>query len=161
MAIVLSGGLTLTQTTFEGKKIAGFRREGEVLGETSLLSPRRRASTSEAETDCEVLLLDRAGLEAALLSSPQAALEILRALSSRIPPTVGEPRLRSRVLAWLRQECGSGSGPVEIKVVKSLLASRLGVRRETLSRCFAELQKQGILELTSRSVIVRDRRRLF
>jgi CRP-like cAMP-binding protein len=163
MAIILSGALSLTQTTPDGKKIAGRRREGEVLGESSLLSPRRRASTSAAETDVELLLLDRIGLEEALLNSPQAALEILRALSSRILPNVGDSQtgpLRSRVLAWLRQECGPGCGPAEIKVIKATLAAHLGVRRETLSRCFAKLQRQGILKLTSRSVIIGDRGKL-
>jgi CRP/FNR family transcriptional regulator len=49
---------------------------------------------------------------------------------------------------------------VRLPVSKTLVAARLGVRKETLSRLLRELAGRGLISVTQREVKILDRRGL-
>lgn len=83
------------------------------------------------------------------------ALRILASLSRHLHElvtTIEGYRLRdaeTRLLHWLVRKAGSGDEPVEFELTipKSVLASELGTRQETLSRLFSKLTKTAGLKV--------------
>jgi DNA-binding IclR family transcriptional regulator len=43
---------------------------------------------------------------------------------------------------------------------KTLLAARLGMKKETLSRLLSDLARQGLIEVSGRDIAIRDAARL-
>lgn len=55
---------------------------------------------------------------------------------------------------------GSGECAVQLPFSKTLLAARLGMTKETLSRLLRQLSAQGMIVVTQRSILIRDAVRL-
>jgi CRP/FNR family transcriptional activator FtrB len=74
-------------------------------------------------------------------------------------------KLRSaveRLADWvLRQSDEGGNGTVPLSEPKNVLAKRLGMSAESLSRAFAALAEAGAVTVSGRTVTLRDRQRLM
>jgi CRP-like cAMP-binding protein len=68
-----------------------------------------------------------------------------------------------RVAAYLHGLAGppaAGAARVRLPANKTVIASRLGVTKETFSRLLHELTSQGLIEVCQREVVLRDPSRL-
>jgi CRP-like cAMP-binding protein len=69
-----------------------------------------------------------------------------------------------RLASYLDQLAGNGDTPSECTVLlpfsKTLLAARLGMKKETLSRLLRQLSAAGVIAVTRRKVAILDRARL-
>ncbi|MDH4190034.1 MAG: Crp/Fnr family transcriptional regulator [Betaproteobacteria bacterium] len=52
---------------------------------------------------------------------------------------------------------GSGTWLVRLPVTKTVMASRLGIKKETLSRLLRELSERGLIAVDGREIVVHDR----
>ena len=94
----------------------------------------------------------------------ELALRMLASLSRHLHElvaTIDSYRLRNaktRLLHWLLQQAGGSMVSVAFKlsVPKSVLASEMGTRQETLSRLFAKLSKQGIVKVQGKMITIAD-----
>lgn len=68
-----------------GRKIATIR-SGDFFGETALVSDRPRNATVTATKPLLVLVIRDTDFRSVLLSTPQIAVRILRAVADRLPP---------------------------------------------------------------------------
>jgi CRP-like cAMP-binding protein len=69
-----------------------------------------------------------------------------------------------RLASYLDELAGDGGAQsecaVQLPFSKTLLAARLGMKKETLSRLLRQLSAQGVIAVTRRSVVILDRARL-
>jgi CRP-like cAMP-binding protein len=126
-----------------------------------------------AASRVDVVALDQTMLVAIRASCVLAMLErnlhfsrnLARALAERNHALVTElesGRLRSgqRLAAYLDSIAEPSGGPgllaVRLAVSKTLLAARLGIKKETLSRLLREFASDGLIEVSGRTIAIRD-----
>ena len=81
---------------------------GEPFGEMALLSNRPRTATIKAETDCEVLRLDRAVFLELVREQPSTALAIAATLSRRLAEMLHHPDDSSTAATRICEHAGGG-----------------------------------------------------
>jgi SulP family sulfate permease len=72
--------IRIPTTLHHHKRLATYG-PGTVFGEVSFFDPGPRSAAAVASTDCEVLVLDQAGLEKLRQAHPEAALALLTELA--------------------------------------------------------------------------------
>jgi CRP-like cAMP-binding protein len=118
-------------------------------------------------TDVLLLQLDREIFMALLAEEAAFARSLLSTLSARIHVLMGDVEayaLRApiqRVAGYLAEQAHGRSGAtVQLPAAKSVVASRLGMTPEALSRAFRDLAEAGLVEVRGQHVIVLNPRRL-
>ncbi|HEY6992462.1 MAG TPA: SLC13 family permease [Xanthobacteraceae bacterium] len=81
---------------------------GEPFGEMALLTNRPRTTTIKAETDCEVLRLDRSAFLDLVREQPSAALAIAATLSRRLADMLHQPDDSSATTASTLEQADGG-----------------------------------------------------
>lgn len=112
----------------------------------------------------EVVLVKSTPFLDHLRVNSELALRMLASLSRHLHElvaTIDSYRLQNvetRLLHWLLQRTGESAVPVvfELSVPKSVLASELGTRQETLSRLLGKLRDQGLVKVKGKTITVTD-----
>jgi CRP/FNR family transcriptional regulator len=114
----------------------------------------------------EVVLVKSGPFLEHLRVNSELSLRILASLSRHLHElvsTIDGYRLRNaetRLLHWLLQRAGNGTttDPVafDLGIPKSVLASELGTRQETLSRLFATLRRKNIVKVKGKTITIAD-----
>jgi CRP/FNR family transcriptional activator FtrB len=157
--------------TQEGGKewVLDFVPPGEVMGLLAVRSNQPRAATGRVIDSSRVLLIPAAALRAGLETDPRSALAALDMLAVRVPRLIrqiGELKSRSasqRLAGFILEllDAGghahkAGEAMVTLPWSRSLIATRLGIVPESMSRVFAELKAYGVegrgAQLSIRSV---------
>src|SRR5579859_7841041 len=82
--IVTGGRIRLsTSDPSVNEKVLTYFTDGQFFGEMSLLSGAPRSATASAETDSQLLVLDKASFDALLASQAQIMREMLKVVSQR------------------------------------------------------------------------------
>ena len=166
--VLLEGWVKLYRLTENGDQaLMTVVAPGETFAEAAVFANAQFPVCAEVVEGASVLVLGRRDLTAALATDPQIALAMLASLSLRLRHLVGrieQLQVRSapqRLGAFLLQLCveATGSARVELPFSKALLAQRLGMRPETLSRSLATLRAQGV-ERSGGSITIEDIHRL-
>jgi CRP-like cAMP-binding protein len=140
---------------------------GDPIAAVASLAGTRYPATIEAATDITVAWLKREDIFALIASQPPVARSVIVDLAARVAnmtavATSLSQDVPARVAAYLFQRSlAVGHATVEGLVVdlgmtKAELASSLGTVPETLSRALARLRDDGVLEVRSRDVVVKD-----
>jgi anion transporter len=88
-----SVGVYATGQSNAGEKLVKFLHAGEPFGEMALLTNSTRTATIKAETDCEVLRLDRGFFLDLVREQPGVALSIAATLSRRLAGMLDQPEV--------------------------------------------------------------------
>jgi pilus assembly protein CpaE len=84
MFIVTGGRIRLSTTDPSGnEKILTYFTDSQFFGEMSLLTGAPRSATATAETDCQLLVLDKAAFDQLLAAHAQIMREMLKVVSQR------------------------------------------------------------------------------
>src|SRR3979411_2026700 len=84
MFIVTGGRIRLSTTDPSGnEKVLTYFTDGQFFGETALLTGAPRSATASAETDSQVLVLDKHSFDQLLASHAQIMREMLKVVSQR------------------------------------------------------------------------------
>jgi CRP-like cAMP-binding protein len=163
--VVLSGCIKAYRLNESGKEqVIHLIHPGGSFAEPAVAGlPGYPAHTRALETSEVVLVRSGPFLEHLRINS-DLSLRILASLSRHLHElvsTIDSYRLRNaetRLLHWLLQRAGDYKAPIEFEltVPKSVLASELGTRQETLSRLFAKLRKQGIMKVKGKIITLTD-----
>lgn len=141
------------------------------LGEAVMFLGKPYPVTAEALEDSLVLRIDREAVDRLLAEDPSFARRMLAGLSVRLHSLLRDVEsysLRSstqRVIGYLLQQAGEpGTGDtalsIELPTAKQVVASRLNLTPETLSRVLAELSRSGLIEVQGRTITVASVQRL-
>lgn len=163
--ILLGGRVKLVALTVEGREsIVEVIRPVSSFAEAAMFASGVYPVSAETIEACEIVRIGAAGFLAGLREDPELARRMLGALfrwnrrldhELRMMKEITPIRRMIDYLLGLAPE-GDGAAVFELPVAKSVIASRLGMEPETLSRVLARLRKVGVVS-RGRSVEIADR----
>ncbi|MCS6879308.1 MAG: Crp/Fnr family transcriptional regulator [Geminicoccaceae bacterium] len=151
--VVLDGWIRLYRETVDGAEItiALFAR-GETFAEAAMLGPGRYPVCAAVAEPARLLHVPASSFLGALETDRALCRNLLASLARRLHAFVRQIETLSRrssverLAAFLVKLCEGRKPPVTLRLPldKSLLAARLGMQPETLSRAFARLRRLGV-----------------
>jgi len=166
--VVLDGWVKIYRTTPEGHEtvVATFRR-GETFAEAAIFMGGRYPVSAETVTPCRLLRINGDTLRRAIHDQPDLALAMLASTSHHLKALVEQIEQMKRMTGPQRLadflmrlcHCQEGACTVSLPYEKALIANRLGMKPESLSRALAKLKPLGVT-VDREAVSIEDARRL-
>lgn len=166
--VVLDGWVKIYRTTPEGlETVVNVFRRGEIFAEAAIFMGGRYPVSAETVTSCRLLRINGQKLRRAIHENPDLALSMLASSSYHLKSLVEQieqmKRLNGpqRLADFLLKLCACRDGPcvVHLPFEKSLIANRLGMKPESLSRALSKLKAIGIT-VDRESVAIDDIRKV-
>jgi CRP-like cAMP-binding protein len=164
MFVVLDGWIRLVRTTREGQEVTiHIFGRGESLAEAAVFQMGSYPVTGMAVEDARLLTIPAESLLACLRAHTELCFNMMASLARRLHGFVQQIEQLStrstaeRLALFLCRLCvaETGSCTIRLPLDKTLIAARLGMQPETLSRSLAKLRKIGV-ETRGAVVIVQD-----
>jgi CRP-like cAMP-binding protein len=162
--IVVNGWVKLFRITASGEEtVIHILAKGDSFAEAVAFTGRNYPATAEAVTAVRVVRLPAAHLIRCLREDPDIALAMIASTLQHLHHLVQQiEQLKAqsgvqRVAAFLTSLCSTehGSCAIALPYDKALIAARLGLKPESLSRAFAKLKVVGV-SVDASSVMVCD-----
>ena len=164
--VVQRGALNVHRVSAAGKEqVIYVFRTGESLAEASLASERGYPASARAIESSSVVAVPKGPFLALLGRRPDLALRMLGSMSQHLRVLVGLVEdltlkdVETRLLNWLVKRLprdAGGTANIELGSTKRVLAAELATSSETLSRTFAKLRGEKLIEVRGATVRVRD-----
>lgn len=170
--VVVFGQIKLAFPSSQGnEKVVQILGPRQSFGEAVMFLDRPFPVFAEGLVDSLLLHISSATVFELLQKDPLFARRMLAGLSMRLHSLVQDVEtysLRSsaqRVVGYLLQHCpqdGPGEGSVDISLPtsKQVIASRLNLTPETLSRIFHDLSASGLIAVSGKRITINDVTRL-
>ncbi|MGC9504603.1 Crp/Fnr family transcriptional regulator [Baaleninema sp.] len=167
--IVKSGRVKVFKTSPDGKEqILHWFEEGERFAELPAFDGGDYPASASAVEKTELLFFPKDSIVALVQKHPTLALNLLAALSrhlrrfAKIIDNLSFKEVPNRLAVYLLKlsDRSDNADIVKLDVTKGQLAAFLGTIPETLSRAFAKLAQEGIIDVEGAEVTLRDRSRL-
>src|SRR3954452_7274856 len=169
--VVAAGTVKLALPASEGEqRVLRLVANGEPFGETTVLLGSPCLYDAYALTDVTVIVIPRTELLALFQRDRRFAGQLLLALAARSYALLREleaattQRGAQRLAGYLESLPGRASAngvhTVELPVSKTIVAARLGMKKETLSRLLHQFTADGIIGVMRREIAILDRARL-
>lgn len=162
--VVLDGWVKLYRITAAGDEaVVGVFTRGDSFAEPVMFLDGRYPASAETASAARLLEIDASGFDAAMTDDPSLAVAMLASIVShtdRLAEDVAGLKLLAaprRVAGFLIRQTDARKGAITIVLPhdKALLAARLGMTPETLSRAFAALRRFGV-EVRRERVAIAD-----
>ena len=164
--VVQKGALNVHRVSGAGKEqVIYVFRAGESMAEASLASATGYPASARAIESSSVVVVPKAPFVTLLGRRPDLALRMLGSMSQHLRVLVGLVEdltlkdVETRFLNWLVKRCprnATGGATIELGSTKRVLAAELATSSETLSRTFAKLRDEKLIEMRGATVRVRD-----
>jgi CRP-like cAMP-binding protein len=150
--VILSGWVKLYRQLPSGEQaILHISSEGETFAEAAMFGNHRYPATAEVVADAKLLSINCNLFERQLQDSPKLAMRMLASTSAHLKQLVTEvEQIKGRnsvqrLAFFLLGMCPDNaiSAVVKLPYEKSLIASRLGIQPESLSRVLNKLRAHG------------------
>ena len=163
-----------------GQVKVGFRGEGEeritriagpveTFGLAAAILGKPTPYEAVALDDTLVIAIPAAVVLQMVENDPRFARAVIHELAERTMGLLAEVESGSlhssvhRLAAYLQELAGepqNGSCTVHLPTTKTVVAARLGIKKETLSRLLRTLTQQGLIAVAQRNISILDRARL-
>jgi CRP-like cAMP-binding protein len=166
---VLRGSVKISSLSLGGKEaVFAIYNAGDIFGDMSVLDGAERSADATAMTDCELLVVNRRDILPILENRADLCMILLRMLCQRLRQTSEQVEdvlfrhLESRVakaLLQLVERVGLRalhSPSVELHVSQRELGSMAGGSRESVNKILQNWHRQGLIDLSKGSIIIRD-----
>lgn len=165
---VRSGLIKLFRLSREGdEKIIEILRSGETFAEAVAFmgNQARYPVSAEALSDTSLVAFSQKTFLGLLRNSPEACFGMLASMSRRLHMLVNQidsltlQNATYRLVTYLLEQIPTGvqaSPDIQLATPKSVIASRLAIQPETLSRILARLRQSGLIEVQGAHITVRD-----
>ncbi len=164
--MVAEGKVKIFKMSFAGKEhILHIFGPGEPFGEVPVFHGKPFPANAEALVKSSLIFFSREQFVALVHAHPTIALNMLAVLSLRLRRFVDQienlslkevPARLAGYLLYLLEEQGSEEC-VELEISKGQLASLLGTIPETLSRIFARMSEEGLIDVDGKKIRILDR----
>jgi len=160
--IVVSGWVKLYRIAPSGAEaVVGVFTRGRSFGEAVAFRSDNYPVAAEAATDCELIRIEADAVLRMIHTNPEIAISILTATFAHLHSLVAQvEQLKAqtgaqRVAEFLLElsRCDEGRCQVTLPYDKVLIAGRLGMKPESLSRAFQKLRKVGVKVLQNHAEI--------
>jgi CRP/FNR family transcriptional regulator, cyclic AMP receptor protein len=163
---IVSGAVRAVVRTAGGREvILGDMKAGDIFGEMAAIDDAPRSASISVLNRALVARMGGATFIEAATHSPNVARRLMQVLTERV--RTGNARLvehsaltiKHRLYAELLREArprkaGSPEMVISPPPVQSILANRIGARREAVSREIASLLRQGVLARTPSALVL-------
>ncbi len=160
---IVDGRLSLSVISATGeKKIIEVARPGMTIAEAiAFLQAKRYPVTTEALSPCTVVRIPHREYVAVLSQSPEACLRLLADLSKHLHARVRDienltvQNAKYRFSSYLLDHVTKTNGDkaeARLSLPRNVIASRLSVQPETLSRILRSLAEEGVISIDDRDV---------
>ncbi|GIK80382.1 MAG: Crp/Fnr family transcriptional regulator [Pseudorhodoplanes sp.] len=162
--IVIDGWIKLYRITIAGEEaVIHVLTKGESFAEAVAFTGSRYPATAEAVSAARVVRIPSDHVVRCIREMPDIALAIIASTSQHLRQLVQQvEQLKAqsgiqRVAEFLASLCPStaGSHTIALPYDKALIAGRLGLKPESLSRAFAKLRAVGV-EVRASHVVVNE-----
>lgn len=124
--------------------------------------------SAHALETCRVIQIENKSFTALLRDSTESCFRMMANMSQRLHQQLNEierltlQNAAERVVHYLLQQVitNPDNPSIELRIAKNLLASQLAMKPETLSRIFAQLSKDQIIEVQGTHIEIKDIRAL-
>lgn len=170
--VVVAGQVKLAFPSSQGnEKVVEIIGPLQSFGEAVMFLDRPYLVFAEALTDALLLHISRDAVVAQIAADPLFAQRMLAGLALRLHSLIQDVEtysLRSsaqRVIGYLLQLCPpnaeeAGEQEIALPTSKQVIASRLNLTPETLSRIFHDLAANGVITVHGKQITIHDLRRL-
>jgi len=168
--VVSSGRIVLFRESRAGEeKIIAVIEPGETFGEGPVFIPDGRyALNARAVADCSLMAFDNQQLRLLMNDSVELCFKLMATLRRRESFLLDEieqitlQTATQRVLTYLLQQAESAEAGdrITLGVPKHILASRLTIKPETLSRVLARLRAKSVIRFDGEAIVIVDRKNL-
>lgn len=150
---VVLGWVKIYNSDAEGNEaVLGVFSAGETFAEAAMFLGGQYPATAEVVEDARLLEFEKDFFEHEIITKPQISQGIMGSMAfhlMRMTREIEQLKILSaeqRLARFLLNLCHDDSGAcsVSLPYEKSLIAARLGMKPETLSRSFAKLREAGI-----------------
>jgi CRP-like cAMP-binding protein len=151
--VVLGGWVKLYRMTPDGNEaVVGVFRRGETFAEAAMFLGGRYPVSAEVVTDTRLIRVDGQLLRRRIGEQPELALSMLASASYHLKSLVEQiehikllsaPQRLADFLVRL-SPVREGGCTIELPYEKALIANRLGMKPESLSRALAKLRPLGV-----------------
>ena len=138
--------------------------EGEFFGEMALIDDEPRSAHVIAMEDSSLIVLRREDFQGILMHAPGIALALLKELSRRlrrVDEKVGSLVLldvHGRVAQLLLELADETDGQrITRRLTHHTIAQMIGSSRETVSRTMREFVDKGLIDVSRKDILIRDR----
>ncbi len=169
MYLVGSGQVKVVLIAEDGREvILSVLAEGAVFGEMSVIDDEPRSAHVIAMEDSMLLVLRREDFQNRLRQSPDVAIALLKELSRRLRRA--DEKIANLVLLdvngrvaslLLRMAEEEGGDRITRRLTHHTIAQMIGSSRETVSRTMRALVDRGVLDVSRRQILLKDRRHLL
>lgn len=150
---VLEGWVKVFNRRPDGEEaVLGLFSRGETFAEAAMFLDERYPASAEAVDECRLCIFEKGEFERYFLSDSAFCKAMLAAVSrhlmrmtkelEQLQVSSGEERLVRFLLTLCNRPAGGCA--LQLPYDKSLIARRLGMQPETLSRTFAKLRSKGV-----------------
>lgn len=163
--VVGNGKVKVSKISFAGKEhILHIFGGGEPFGEVPVFNGSPFPATAEALAKTKTLFFPRDKFVLLVEANPSLALNMLAVLSFRLRKFATQienlslkevPARLASYLVYLSEE-QENDKVVELDISKGQLASLLGTIPETLSRIFAKMNDEGLIEVNGKRITLLD-----
>jgi CRP-like cAMP-binding protein len=166
---VLRGSVKISSLSVGGKEaVFKIYGDGDIFGEMSVLDGEERSADATAMTDCTLLVVNRRDILPILETRADLCMILLKILCRRLRQTseqvedVTFRHLESRVAKALLQLVervglrGLHCPSVELHVSQREIGNMAGGSRESVNKILQNWHRQGLIDLSKGSIIIRD-----
>jgi len=163
--LIASGMVKVFKLSNDGKEqILHFFGPGEPIGEVPVFSGRPFPANAEAMVKSRLIFFPRQAFVSLISDNPSLSLNMLAVLSLRLREFTVQieslslkevPARLAAYLIYLSNE-QAAEDSVTLAISKGQLASLLGTIPETLSRIFAKMTEEGLIEVHGRTIHLLD-----
>ena len=167
---VIHGLVKLSLCSPEGvEKVLRLVGAGETFAESVIFDPQRQPAGARTLADCVLVFLPAAAMIDLLEKDGAFARALVASLSRRVHMLIADIESLSlstatqRVAAYLhalapacRADLTGGPVRVRLPANKTVIASRIGVTKETFSRLLHELSARGLIEVQQNEILLFD-----
>ena len=163
-----SGKCKMSKLNTNGKsQIVKFLRQGNILGQRSVLSEEPSGLTITALEDMEVCFIPKKKIMEAIKKNPVFSLQLIKNISHQLNEAnesismMAQKSVKERladVLLQLYRIFGSDSeGFIDIKLTREEMANTIGTATESAIRLLSSFKAEGLLEVKGRRIKILDK----
>lgn len=167
MFMILEGQVKIVLPSEGGDEaLLGVLDQGDFFGELSLIDGRSRSATIVATEPTETLVLHRDALLRLVRTSPEVAIDLLRALSQRLRETdefiedavfLDVPGRVAKKLLELAETYGEPAPRgtvIGLRLTQQELAEMVGATRESVNKHLRSYRERGIIDVDRQRIII-------